>query len=107
MNDRPTIALAGAGGDLGGRIARALIASGAVVRALVRPNLAADERAKVEATGAIPAPADPGNVGAMADACVGTACVVSALNGLRDVIIDRQSVLLEATIRARVPRFVP
>lgn len=39
MIDQPIIALAGAGGDLGGRIAKALVARGASVRALVRPGL--------------------------------------------------------------------
>ena len=107
MSDRPIVALAGAGGDLGGRIARALVARGAVVRALVRPGLAAAERAKVEATGATAVPADSGDGAAMAAACRGSACVVSALNGLRDVMIDRQGVLLAAAVRAGVPRFVP
>lgn len=107
MSDRPTIALAGAGGDLGGRIARALVARGAAVRALVRPGLAADERAKVEAAGATTVAADPGDVTAMADACRGAGCVVSALNGLRDVMIDRQGVLLDAAVQAGVPRFIP
>jgi hypothetical protein len=32
---------------------------------------------------------------------------VSALNGLHDVIIGRQSRLLEAAVLARVPRFIP
>jgi len=40
-------------------------------------------------------------------ACAGAECVVSALNGLREVIIDRQNVLLEAAVRAGVPRFIP
>ena len=39
MTDRPVIALTGAGGDLGGRIAKALAARGVDVRALVRPGL--------------------------------------------------------------------
>ena len=39
MIDQPIIALSGAGGDLGGRIARTLVASSATVRALVRPGL--------------------------------------------------------------------
>ena len=33
--------------------------------------------------------------------------MVSALNGLRDVIVDRQSVLLDAAVAAGVPRFIP
>jgi len=52
MIDQPVIAVAGAGGDLGGRIARALVARGATVRALVRPGLETAERARIEALGA-------------------------------------------------------
>jgi NmrA-like family len=42
----------------------------------------------------------------VADACRGAVCVVSALNGVRDVIVDRQSVLLDAAVKAGVPRFI-
>ena len=107
MSERPVIALAGAGGDLGGRIARALVARGATVRALVRPGLGAEERSRVESSGATALPADPGDTDALAAACTGSACVVSALNGLRDVLIDRQGVLLDAAVAAGVPRFIP
>lgn len=103
----PTVALAGAGGDLGGRIAAALVGRGASVRALVRPNLSSAEQARIEALGTTVVPADPGDVDAMAAACAGAACVVSALNGLRGVIVDRQTVLLDAAVKAGVPRFVP
>jgi hypothetical protein len=40
-------------------------------------------------------------------ACMGMSCVVSALQGLRDVIVDAQTVLLDAAIKADVPRFIP
>ncbi|HEX9951304.1 MAG TPA: NmrA family NAD(P)-binding protein [Rubricoccaceae bacterium] len=103
----PTIALAGAGGDLGGRIAAALVARGASVRALVRPGLGRAEQARIESLGATLTPADPGDADAMAAACARAACVVSALNGLRDVIVDRQTVLLDAAVKAGVPRFIP
>jgi len=43
----------------------------------------------------------------MAEVLAGTACVVSALNGLRDVMIKRQTVLLDAAVKAGVPRFIP
>ena len=106
MIDQPVIALAGVGGDLGGRIARALVARGATVRALVRPELETAERARIEALGVTPAPADPASVDAMAAAIAGAACVVSALNGLQDVMIGRQGVLLDATVKAGAPRFI-
>ena len=105
MADSPIIALAGATGDLGGRILTALLARGATVRALVRPG--EREVQRLEALGATVAEADPSNVDAMADAVSGAACVVSALNGLWDVIVERQGVLLDAAVQAGVPRFVP
>jgi hypothetical protein len=39
--------------------------------------------------------------------CRGASCVVSVLAGLREVIIDAQTVLLDAAIAAGVPRFIP
>ncbi len=102
----PIVAVAGAGGDLGARIARALVGRGAVVRALVRPGLAAGERTAIEAMGATLAAADPADRRALADACAGAACVVSALNGLRAVMIERQSVLLDGAVAAGVKRFI-
>ena len=107
MPDRNVIALAGAAGDLGGRIARALVRRGTAVRVLVRPELTGEERARIEALGAAIVFADPSDVDAMARALEGSACVVSALNGVRDVMIGRQGVLLDATVRAGVPRFIP
>lgn len=102
----PSIALAGTGGDLGGRIAKALVARGATVRALVRPGLKTAERARIEALGVTLVAADPADIDAMAAAITGTACVVSALNGLHEVMIDRQGVLLDAAVQAGVPRFI-
>lgn len=107
MTHQPIIALAGAGGDLGGRIAKALVERGATVRALVRHGLAADDQARIAARGVTLVPADPGDVDQMATAMTGADCVVSALNGLREVMIDRQGVLLDAAVRAGVSRFIP
>lgn len=107
MPSSPTIALAGASGDLGERIAKALVARGAAVRALVRPGFNADDERRIEATGATLVEADPANIDALAKACTGAACVVSALNGLRPVMIDRQSMLLNAAVQAGVARFIP
>ena len=104
---QPTIVLAGAAGDLGARIAKALIARGAAVRALVRNGVSTGDRDRLIGMGLIVAPADTADVGSVATACEGATCIVSALNGLREVIIDRQGVLLDAAVRAGVPRFIP
>lgn len=103
---QPTIALAGSSGDLGYRIAKSLSERGAAVRALVRPDLPADERARLGALGLELAEADPNDQDALAATLGGAACVVSALNGLREVIVDRQTVLLSAAVQAGVPRFI-
>lgn len=47
------------------------------------------------------------SVSELASACEGSACIVSALQGLRDVIVDTQTVLLEAALKAGVARFIP
>ena len=106
MTNAPTILLAGATGDLGGRIARALRGRGARVRALLRPDASVADAAGIEATGADVMRAEVNDVSAVAGACAGAACVVSALNGLREVVIDRQGVLLDAAVRAGVRRFI-
>ena len=107
MPEAPTIALAGASGDLGERIARNLVARGATVHALVRLDVSAKDRGRIEEMGATTVPADPADVDDMARALGGAACVVSALNGLREVMLGRQSVLLDAAVKAGVPRFIP
>ncbi|MGA8210048.1 MAG: NmrA family NAD(P)-binding protein [Nocardioidaceae bacterium] len=102
-----TIALAGATGDLGFRIAAALVARGANVRALVRHGLSASDAERLSGLGVDLVAADPTDVAAMTTACAGADCVVSALNGLRDVIVDRQVVLLDAAVMAGVHRLIP
>lgn len=102
-----TIVLAGAAGDLGIRIAKALIGRGAAVRALVRNDVSTGDRDRLSAMGATVAPADVADAGSVAGACEGAACVVSALNGLHEVIVDRQGVLLDGAVKAGVPRFIP
>jgi nucleoside-diphosphate-sugar epimerase len=104
---QPIIVLAGAAGDLGTRIAKALIARGATVRALVRSDLSDAERSRLTALGLTLETADPTNLASMAAAMQGASCVVSALNGLEEVIVDRQGVLLDAAVKAGVPRFIP
>jgi nucleoside-diphosphate-sugar epimerase len=100
------IILAGAAGDLGGRILKALLARGASVRALVRTGVSKDDTDRLTRLGARIVRADEANVDALGVALEGAACVVSALNGLREVIVDRQGILLDAAVKAGVPRFI-
>jgi nucleoside-diphosphate-sugar epimerase len=102
-----TVVVAGATGNMGGRIARALRARGASVRALVRHGAARERLAGLERLGVTLAPVDLRRASEVAAACAGAACVVSALNGLRGVIVDAQTALAEAAVAAGVPRFIP
>lgn len=102
-----TIVVAGATGNLGGRIARELVARGARVIALVRPQSARDKIDDLERTGASVIAVDWSRASDVSAACAGASCVVSALAGLRDVIVETQTTLLEAAMEAGVPRFIP
>ena len=102
-----TIVLAGATGDLGFRIAQALLKRGAAVRALVRAGNTKPEVTLLRDLGADIIEVDFNSVTALTNACAGAACVVSALSGLRDVIVDGQKRLLDAAVAAGVPRFIP
>ncbi len=104
---KPAIVLAGATGDLGGRIAKALVLRGANVRALVRYGASLARRAELERLGVVVIEVDFDDATALSAACKGAACVVSALSGLRPVIVDAQTQLLEAAVKAGVPRFIP
>ena len=103
----PLIVVAGATGNLGTRIARALRERGARVRAIVRPGSSADAVAKLRKAEVTIAKADYDEVDDLTKACKGASCVVSALSGLREVIVDAQTTLLAAAIKAGVPRFIP
>ena len=101
------IVVAGATGDLGFRIVQALLDRGAAVRALVRPGSTKPAVVALRERGAEVVEVALSDAVALAAACAGAACVVSALSGLRDVIVDAQTHLLEAAVAAGVPRFIP
>ncbi len=101
------IVVAGATGNLGGRIAKALLERGARVRALVRHGTARDKLERLQELGVAIASVDFSSASQVAPACSGASCLVSALAGLRDVIVEAQTVLLDAAIKAGVPRFIP
>jgi uncharacterized protein YbjT (DUF2867 family) len=103
----PLIVLAGATGQLGGEIAKWLVQRGAQVRALVRKGSESKQLADLQRQGATLAEIDYDNSAELAKACGGAGCVVSALSGLRDVIVDAQTLLLQAAVAAGVPRFIP
>ncbi len=101
------IALAGATGGLGALIADELRKRGAPVTVLVRPGTAQDRLDPLRARDVKVAEVDLGGVADVTRALEGASCVVSALNGLSDVILGAQGVLLQAAVAAGVPRFIP
>ncbi|MCG6112203.1 MAG: NmrA family NAD(P)-binding protein [Paracoccus sp.] len=106
MAEPETVVLAGATGDLGQRIGLALVARGARVRAILRPLTPRDVRDLLTAQGMTPVES-AFDAGSLTQICAGAGCVVSALNGLEDVILGQQGVLLDAAVAAGVARFVP
>ncbi|ANF96796.1 NmrA family NAD(P)-binding protein [Paenibacillus bovis] len=106
-NSRTTILLTGATGDLGERITKALIAQGATVKAIVRPGTSANKLEHLHQLGVMTVPIDYTDSTALRNACEDVSCVVSVLNGLRDVMIGTQTLLLNAAVEAGVPRFIP
>jgi len=104
---KPTILIAGGTGDLGGRIVHALIRKGADVRAIVRTNTDNAKIQKLQQQGVSVICVNMSNLTELTRACEGVFCVISALLGLHEVIVDLQSILLDAAIAAGVTRFIP
>jgi hypothetical protein len=77
------------------------------VRAIVRPLTPLGKLADLRRIGADVVEVDFSKADQLRRACDGGACVVSALAGPRETIIGAQSALLEAAVRAKVPRFIP
>jgi uncharacterized protein YbjT (DUF2867 family) len=105
MRNTKTIVVAGATGNLGGRIVKSIIKEGAAVRALVRTGTADHKCQMLREAGASVVEADYRDLEQIANACAGAFCVISALAGLRDVIVDAQQILLGGSMRASVPRY--
>lgn len=101
------IVVAGATGDLGGRIVRALLKKNAEVHALVRASTDVDKVKNLEQMGVKVFRVDMSDSKEIAKACEGASCVVCALAGLRDVIITTQKKLLDGAVMANVPHFIP
>ena len=103
----PTAIVAGATGDLGRRVVRELLARGADARVLTRPESGAADRLFGGTEGVVVTRASYDDPAALRDAVRGADVVVSTVSGVRDVIVDAQTALLEAAVAEGVPRFVP
>jgi uncharacterized protein YbjT (DUF2867 family) len=97
-----TVLVVGATGQLGRKIVRELVALGAPVRATYR-----DSAKKKELEGADLVEADLTDQASLARACRGVDVIVSAVQGLRDVIVDGQTQLLRAAEGEGVARMIP
>ncbi|MCW3170766.1 NmrA family NAD(P)-binding protein [Chryseobacterium sp. 09-1422] len=102
-----TILVAGATGNLGNRICRELIQRGAIVKAIVRDSTDLDKIEVLEKMGVEVRIIDLNDIDSISAECIDVDCVVSALAGLGDVIIDLQKKILDGAIKADVPRFIP
>jgi uncharacterized protein YbjT (DUF2867 family) len=101
------VVISGATGNLGERIVKALLEKGASVYAIVRASTNAEKVKKLEELGVKVFRIDMSDSKEIAKACEGASCVISALSGLRDVIINTQRKLLDGAVMAGVPHFIP
>ncbi|MBC6110314.1 NmrA family NAD(P)-binding protein [Pedobacter fastidiosus] len=104
---KKSILVAGATGNLGNKICKELIKRGADVSALVRTATDPEKIETLRKIGVNVIAVDLSNVDEIAKACADIDCVVSALAGLGDVILDLQKRLLDGALQAGVPRFIP
>jgi len=101
------IIVIGATGNLGGKIVDSLLAKGAQVKAIVRLETDADKIKHLKQKGVEVVQVNTGDKSEISKQCLGAHCVVSALAGLRETIVDFQTVLLDAVVEAKVQRFIP
>lgn len=101
------ILVAGATGNLGLRIVKALLNKDAEIRVVIRSNSDVEKIKILENLGVKIYTVSNWNLEELKTPCINVSCVISSLAGLRDVVIDAQKVLLDAAIAAGVPRFIP
>ena len=106
MSENFHVAVAGATGQLGLRIARELMALGADITLLLRSAKQANDLVGV-IPGARVCIVDFSEGRSLEEALRGVSTVVSAVNGLEPVIIEAQTALAKAAYEAGVKRFIP
>ena len=104
---RKIIVVAGATGNLGGKIVKALLALDVEVRAIVRLETDLKKIKDLEQNGVKVFQVDTSNQSEISKHCIGAHCFVSALAGLRETVIDAQKIFLDAAVEANVRRFIP
>lgn len=104
---KKTILVAGATGSLGEKICSELLKLDVNVKAIVRPQSDPEKIKKLHDLGVETVTVHFDDQKALEDACRNVSCVVSALAGLEETIVDAQTKLLDAAVNAGVPRFIP
>lgn len=97
----------GATGNLGGKIVNALLLKNVEVKAIVRLETESAKIKKLEDKGVNVVRLDLSKQSEIAKECFGAHCVVSAIAGLRETIIDSQKIILNAAVEAKVKKFIP
>jgi nucleoside-diphosphate-sugar epimerase len=100
------IIIAGATGNLGGKIVKVLLSKEAEVRAIVRLETDKNKIKELEQLGVKVFQVDTNNKTSISKHCIGANCFISALAGLRETIIDSQKIFLDAAVEAKIPRFI-
>lgn len=101
------IVVAGATGNLGFRICRELIKKNVPVRAIVRNGSDAEKVESLRKLGVEVFQVTQFTKEELMVACQDALTVISAVTGLREVIVDAQLELLNAAVAAGVERFIP
>jgi len=107
LNMKKIIVIAGATGNLGGKIVNSLLTKGAEVRAIVRLETDPKKIKELEAKGVIVCAFDLSHNSKIVNFFEGAHCFISALAGLEETIMLTQKILLDAAIEAKVQRFIP
>ncbi len=102
-----TIIILGATGNLGRKIAHELLTNKAKVKAVVRIGADKEKVEQLAQNGIEVIEVNFDDPVALQLAFAGADCLVIALAGLKDVINDLQIKIVEATLAANVPRFIP
>lgn len=101
------IIIAGATGNLGSKIVKVLLGKDVEVRAIVRFETDLKKIKELEHLGVHVFQVDTSNKSEISKHCIGAHCLVSALAGLEETVIDAQRIFLDAAIEAKVQRFIP
>lgn len=101
------IVVVGATGHLGAKIVKALLAKDVEVRAIVRLETETKKIKDLEQKGVKVFQVDTSNKSEISKHCIGGHCLISALAGLEETVIDAQKIFLDAAVQANVPRFIP